>query len=723
MNEPETDKRPNCADMRAAFQCSPQPIICLDMEGRVTKWNPAAEELFGWSKAEVLGKPNPMVREEDQAAFRKELERQLRVGGTDNLPVRCVTKRGEVIEAVLTSSPIRDADGEPRGFVGIITDLTERLRAQERLQASETRYRELFEFMGDGVAVYEAVDDGANFVFKEFNRAGERIEGISRDAVIGRSVTEVFPGVDEFGLLEVLRRVFRTGRPEHFPESFYQDDRICGWWESYVYKLPSGEIVAVYEDVTARQRARLALQASEERFRSLIESTTDWIWEIDVEGVFTYTSPQVTDILGYDPEEILGSTPFDYITRESAERARGLLERFAESPGSVHHMEFEAIHKEGRPVFIDVSGTSVVDPRGTFRGFRGLSHDVTARRRIQQKLQANLALVQTLLDTIPLPVFYKDTDLVYQGCNSAFAWNIVGLPKEQIVGRSLFDLNPRIPPDLIERYGEQDREIFEKGTPQFYEAQAKTANGERREFLFSKAVYRDAQGTPAGLIGVMTDLTQRKRHEDALRQSEQRFRSLYQSVHAGVFVQRADLNITEANPLALELLELAREENGATLRADPDWRIVQENGSPIDPADVPWLETLRTGQPVRRKTLGLLTAKGRQPRWLAVNTQPVVDEQTGEVAEVIVTLQDVTDLKRAVQALRDKHAEIDQVFRSLPDAIVCVDLDRKIVRVNPAFTEVFGYEPEEVLGKQTRILYASEEEYEKLGRLRYNRQA
>ncbi|WP_255503730.1 PAS domain-containing protein [Methanothermobacter sp. KEPCO-1] len=107
-----------------------------------------------------------------------------------------------------------------------------------RIILGEERYRKLFEYIDSCVAVYEAVDDGEDFVIRDFNRAAERVERVKREEILGRRVTEVFPGLDDFGLLEVLRRVYRTGRAEHFPLAFYSDDRISGWKENFVYRLP-----------------------------------------------------------------------------------------------------------------------------------------------------------------------------------------------------------------------------------------------------------------------------------------------------------------------------------------------------------------------------------------------------------------------------------------------------------------------------------------------------
>lgn len=133
------------------------------------------------------------------------------------------------------------------------------IQTAETLSKSGKRCSDLLENMSIGVAVYQAVDDGSDFVFREHNPAAEQITGLSHDTVIGRRVTEVFTGVAAIGLLEVFRRVYRTGEPETHPISEYHDERIILWVENSVFKLFSGEIVAVYRDITDRKHLEDAL--------------------------------------------------------------------------------------------------------------------------------------------------------------------------------------------------------------------------------------------------------------------------------------------------------------------------------------------------------------------------------------------------------------------------------------------------------------------------------
>ncbi len=165
---------------------------------------------------------------------------------------------GGVVQAEVTPSVIR-----LQGVCYVqcvVHDVTERKRYEMALRENEARLKEMFENMSSGVVVYRASPDGQDFFITEFNRAAERIDKVRRGDVIGKNVMDVFPGIVDLGLHEVLRRVFKSGVAEHLPRTFYQDGRIAGWRDNYVYKLPHGEIVAIYDDVTEEKHAEEKMQ-------------------------------------------------------------------------------------------------------------------------------------------------------------------------------------------------------------------------------------------------------------------------------------------------------------------------------------------------------------------------------------------------------------------------------------------------------------------------------
>lgn len=157
-------------------------------------------------------------------------------------------------------------------------------------------------------------------------------------------------------------------------------------------------------------------------------------------------------------------------------------------------------------------------------------------------------ILETVLDTIPSPVFYKDRQGRYLGCNEAFAEQILGLPKEAIIGASLFDLPQAIPAQLARLYARQDAVLLQEAGTQIYEAEVQCADGIRRHFVFNKATWKDVRGRPAGIVGVMLDISKRKQAEEALRKSEERFRRFFEDAVLGIFQSTAAGVILSVNP-------------------------------------------------------------------------------------------------------------------------------------------------------------------------------
>ncbi len=137
-------------------------------------------------------------------------------------------------------------------IISVLTEEIENLKKQNA--ALEANYRHVFDGMTSCMAVYEAFNSGEDFILKDFNRAAELSSRISKEEIIGKSVKDVFPGVVKFGLFEIFQRVYRTGRPELHPVANYEDSRITLWVENYVYKLPTGDIVAIYDDVSDKKK-------------------------------------------------------------------------------------------------------------------------------------------------------------------------------------------------------------------------------------------------------------------------------------------------------------------------------------------------------------------------------------------------------------------------------------------------------------------------------------
>jgi PAS domain S-box-containing protein len=204
--------------------------------------------------------------------------------------------------------------------------IIERKWAQDAVRKSEEKFRELMENMHSGLAVYEAVAGCQDFEIKDFNRSGEKIEKIAREKVIGRRVTDVFPGVKDLGIFDVFQRVWKTGKPEYFSGGVYQDHRTPpSWRESYVYKLSSGEIVSVYQDVTEQKLAQKALEESEKRFRDLVENSLTGISIVQDHHV-VYQNKEQERLISPLPRSYL-LADFEKIHSEDVETVKRLSQR------------------------------------------------------------------------------------------------------------------------------------------------------------------------------------------------------------------------------------------------------------------------------------------------------------------------------------------------------------------------------------------------------------
>ena len=234
----------------------PSPVFYKDAAGIYIGANKAFEQYISLPPEQFIGKSVHDIAPAELAEKYDEADRELlNNSGLQSYEAAVVYADGTRHEVIFNKATFTDYEGKVAGLIGVITDITERKQLEQALQYSEALFHELFEHMSSAVAVYKAVDNGADFIIYDFNSSAELIENIKREQVIGKRVAEAFPGVREFGLLEVFQRVWSTGQPEHFPVTLYKDKRIAGWRENYVYQLPTGEVVAIYDDVTEQKQA------------------------------------------------------------------------------------------------------------------------------------------------------------------------------------------------------------------------------------------------------------------------------------------------------------------------------------------------------------------------------------------------------------------------------------------------------------------------------------
>jgi PAS domain S-box-containing protein len=272
-------------------------------------------------------------------------------------------------------------------FSTVVTDITERKQTELSLKQSEMRFRELFNNMSSGVAIYEAVDDGQDFVFKDFNTAGQKMDKVHKKDVLGKRVTQVFPGVKEMGLLDVFQRVWLSGKAEHHPITIYKDGRITGWRENYVYKLPSGEIVAVYDDITEQMQARENLQKEQNLLRTLIDHIPDPVYLKDTNGKFIACNKALLKFWGIKNDcEVIGKTDYDFFDNSGTKEYFNEEQTVIQTKRPLINREGQCPDKAGRLHSFLVTKLPLRDSRGNVTGIVGINRDITEHRIAEKKL-------------------------------------------------------------------------------------------------------------------------------------------------------------------------------------------------------------------------------------------------------------------------------------------------------------------------------------------------
>jgi PAS domain S-box-containing protein len=375
-------------------------IVLWDREHKIIDVNDRALELYGYEAGEMTGLRKEQLRPEK---FRKDLK-----DVTDILEFTAGSRyetmhqrKDGTIFPVEISTRCFTIDNKTH-YQSIIRDITDRKNAENAIRESEEKYHQLFEHIDNCVAVYKAIDKGEDFIFKDFNKAAEIVEKKKGSEIVGKRVTEVFPGIVNFGLLEIFRRVWKTGIPEKYPAKIYEDSRISGWRENYVYKLPCGEIVAVYQDVTGQKMILENLRESEERLRLALKSAKQGLYDLDLQTGQAVVSPEYETMLGYEPGE-LQETNKKWQKRlhpEDREMTYKMYEDYIAGKINEYHAEFRQKTKTGNWIWI-LSLGEIVERDNTGKPLRmlGTHTDITRRKLAEDEIvRLNVNLEQKVFE-------------------------------------------------------------------------------------------------------------------------------------------------------------------------------------------------------------------------------------------------------------------------------------------------------------------------------------
>jgi len=325
----------------------------------------------------------------------------------------------------------------------------------------------------------------------------------------------------------------------------------------FIIKSNLGRLVpavnrAIDESRIAWERKKLyqSLKKSEEGYRTLMENLPVGVFRTSFShpGRIIQANPAAAFIHGFDSIEQMLETAAEELYLNPADRKLFLAEMIEKKKVSGRLIHYKRMN--GEAFWGSISATCHFDRSGIPDWIDGVVDDVTERLEIEEKLSGYLKFFETLIDTISNPVFYKDIEGRYLGCNRSFAELIFGLPRDEIINKKVSDLKDVIPPELAVKYDEKDRELFANPGVQEYESRVKCADGKFRFFQLSKSTYPGSDGNVAGLVGIMMDITERVESERELRRINEELDLLVTSLSSIIIGVSVKDRITHWNPYA-----------------------------------------------------------------------------------------------------------------------------------------------------------------------------
>jgi PAS domain S-box-containing protein len=505
---------------RRTFDQSPIGIATAGLDYHFISANKTMCLMLGYSEEELKGKTfKDVTHPEDLARDIEEMQRLTR-GEIDSYEreKRYVRKDGSIFWGHITVGLIRDEKGKPLFYTPLIQNINDLKRAEEILRESEEKYRNLVERANDGICLFQ------DRLIKYANPKLAEIWGGSVQEILDTPFTDhVHP--DDLSM--VIDRYNRRMAGEQLPTSYEAGLKRKDGSKVYVelnvgvitYLGKPAELVII-RDITDRRQAEEALHESEKRFRDLTERTSDWIWEINAKGAYTYSNWKVKDILGYSPEEIIGKTPLDFIIPEEKERIAAEFQAILEKQKPFANMENTNLHREGRPVVLETNGVPVLDSFGQLQGYRGIDRDITERKQAEEAIKYSEEFLNNIIEKSPFAMWISDSQGTLVRTNQALR-DLLHTTDEELVGKyNVFKDN------IVEEQGFMPlvKNVFEKGETAHFVLTYKSSQLENLELKnkvslvldVTISAVKDTEGRITNAIIQHVDITERVQAQEKI---------------------------------------------------------------------------------------------------------------------------------------------------------------------------------------------------------------
>jgi len=521
---------------------SPIYFVAIDPQGKTLLMNQSLLDALGYTKREVEGKDylQTFVPEADREALAEVFDRLVRLQIPTINENHILAKNGAQLLVEWHGRPVFKENGQLDYFFGVGVDITARRKDQAALQASEEKYRTILETMEEG---YYEVDLAGNTLF--VNDAMCRIMGYPKEELIGMNNRQYTDPETAKRVYREFNEVYRTEKPGKTSEhEILRKDGSKIWIEASITlrRDPSGNKIGfkgIVRDITQRKKAEEALRQRDLLFKKLSLHVPGMIYQFKRKPDGTYCMPFSTEAIG----DLFGCSPQDVqddfsplaqaICPEDFHRVMASIENSA-AQMTIWECEFR-VQVPGQPLkWIFGQSTPEKLPDGSIL-WHGFAADITERKSAQEELRKSHEELKTMIESSPIMIYFKDTENRFIRVNKALLEQ-TGLSREEIEGKSNEEINPK----LAEKFRWEDQEIIATGRPLTgVLEEIKTRKG-TKILKTDKVPYRDKNGKIIGIVGFSVDITGQKKAQDALAESEARYRSLVKNAQEGVYQSTAE---------------------------------------------------------------------------------------------------------------------------------------------------------------------------------------
>ena len=669
----------------------------VDLAGNFTFVNDSITRLLLYSREELIGMNYRAYfpREEVDEAY-KTFNRVYRTGEIiKNYPVTNIRKDGTTIFTEDSISCRRDKEGRIIGFRGICRDVSERKRAEQALKESEIRFRNIFETSEDGIVFF----DGKTRKIILANKAMVRLLKCPPEGLIGRSI----PFWDSSQEIEFQKHLNREINVSKGVPLLCNDGSVSFVDISSSHITLEGKIYisSFFHDITERKQAEEALKRSEGKYRLIAENMADIIAVLDMNLRFTYVSPSIRRIRGFSVEEAMEQTLEQVLTPESQkivltafEEEMKLEASGTADPDRVRSLEVEEYRKDGSSIWMEVNFSFLRDENQKAVGILSVSRDISKRKQAEEANKISLTKYQTLFESLPLGVTVSDMAGNILESNRE-ADKLLGLPRGEQTQRTIDRLEwPIVRPDGSPMPAEEYagvRALKRNGLVENVEMGIVKGEGQVTWINMTAA---PIPLPDYGVVIVYSDITENKRIEKALQESEDQYRDLVESSRDLMCIHDLTGKILWVNQEPIRILGYDKDFIlGMNIR---DF-LASDRKDEFDE----YLATIRS-QGVASGLLKTYTAKGEKRIWEYHNTL-----RTEGVAEPIIRgmAHDITERRLAEEMMKASEEKYRIIFDEAPMGIAITTIEGKIIELNKAQAEMIGGKTEELKGGNVNEYY------------------